>query len=208
MAHSNLAHRRTHNLLLISKLLNQRDHASPFTLVQDTLEQPAKPLLGEYLRRARLSKTHSIFLAFETFKHPANVDTFIPCHDKSPQQIAQACSAATARDSSVRRCLILIDSLTILVALSIQPASSLSLPSYLSSLLQPPHQSPETRVSLVAVYHNDITFDLSAASYSPSPLSLLSYLATTIITVNSLLILLAQKAARDRSLGAPVFRAC
>jgi hypothetical protein len=55
MAHPNLAHRRTHNLLLISKLLSQRDSASPFTLVQDTLEQPAKPLVREYVRRANVS---------------------------------------------------------------------------------------------------------------------------------------------------------
>ena len=55
MAHSNLSHRRTHNLLLISKLLNQRDAASPFTLVLDSLEQPAKPLITDYLRRADVS---------------------------------------------------------------------------------------------------------------------------------------------------------
>lgn len=55
MSHSNLAHRRTHNLLLISKLFGQRDQVSPFTLVLDTLEQPAKPLLREYVRRAIVS---------------------------------------------------------------------------------------------------------------------------------------------------------
>jgi elongator complex protein 5 len=54
MAHPNLSHRRTHNLLLISKLLNQRDNVSPITIVLDTLEQPAKPLLQEYMRRAEV----------------------------------------------------------------------------------------------------------------------------------------------------------
>jgi elongator complex protein 5 len=54
MAHPNLSHRRTHNLLLISKLLNQRDNVSPVTIVLDTLEQPAKPLLREYMRRAEV----------------------------------------------------------------------------------------------------------------------------------------------------------
>jgi elongator complex protein 5 len=54
MAHPNLSHRRTHNLLLISKLLNQRDNVSPITIVLDTLEQPAKPLLREYMRRAEV----------------------------------------------------------------------------------------------------------------------------------------------------------
>ena len=60
MAHPNLSHRRTHNLLLISKLLNQRDNVSPITIVLDTLEQPAKPLLREYMRRAEVrSVPHS-----------------------------------------------------------------------------------------------------------------------------------------------------
>lgn len=51
---ASLQHRRTHNLLLISKLLNQRDAASPFTLVLDSLEQSGKPLLAEYMKRANV----------------------------------------------------------------------------------------------------------------------------------------------------------
>lgn len=80
MSHSNLQHRRTHNLLLISKLLNQRDTASPFTLVKDSLEQPAKPLLREYIRRAKLSKTSVVYLSFETFTKPKDVDLFLECY--------------------------------------------------------------------------------------------------------------------------------
>lgn len=56
MAPVNLSHRRTHNLLLISKLLGLRDTASPLTLVQDSLEQPATPLIKEYIRRAKVSR--------------------------------------------------------------------------------------------------------------------------------------------------------
>ncbi len=54
MAPSSLQHRRTHNLLLISKLLNQRDAASPFTLIVDNLEQSGKPLVSEYCKRANV----------------------------------------------------------------------------------------------------------------------------------------------------------
>lgn len=54
MSHTNLSHRRTHNVLLISRLLNQREGASPFTLVLDNLEQPATPLLKEYIRRVNV----------------------------------------------------------------------------------------------------------------------------------------------------------
>jgi elongator complex protein 5 len=55
MAPVNLSHRRTHNLLLISKLLGLRDTASPLTLLQDSLEQPATPLIKEYIRRAKVN---------------------------------------------------------------------------------------------------------------------------------------------------------
>jgi hypothetical protein len=58
MAHTNLSHRRTHNLLLISKLLSQREGSSPFTLVLDSLEQPAKSLIGEYIKRAKVRQFH------------------------------------------------------------------------------------------------------------------------------------------------------
>lgn len=51
-----LSVRRTHNLLLISKLLNPRDAASPLTLVLDSLQQPAAPLLREYIRRAQVAR--------------------------------------------------------------------------------------------------------------------------------------------------------
>ena len=54
MAQSNLSHRRTHNLLLISKLLGQRDLTSPFTLILDSLESPARPLIREYVARAQV----------------------------------------------------------------------------------------------------------------------------------------------------------
>lgn len=60
MAPVNLSHRRTHNLLLISKLLSLRDTASPLTLLQDSLEQPATPLIREYIRRAKASSCNSI----------------------------------------------------------------------------------------------------------------------------------------------------
>lgn len=57
MAPTNLSHRQTHNLLLISKLLSLRDTVSPFTLLLDSLEQPATPLIKEYIRRAKVSKS-------------------------------------------------------------------------------------------------------------------------------------------------------
>jgi elongator complex protein 5 len=56
MAPSVIAQRRTHNLLLFQKLLNLRDGASPFTLLLDTLEQSARPVVQEFMVRAKVSE--------------------------------------------------------------------------------------------------------------------------------------------------------
>lgn len=54
MAPSAQAHKRSHSLLLLQKLLNLRDNASPLTLVLDTLEQGATPVLQEFTTRAKV----------------------------------------------------------------------------------------------------------------------------------------------------------
>lgn len=48
-----LQHRRVHNLLLIQKLLAGRGETSPFTLVLDSVEQSAKPLIEHYIHNAK-----------------------------------------------------------------------------------------------------------------------------------------------------------
>lgn len=54
MAPTNSAHTRSHSLLLLQKLLNLRDGASPLTLLLDSLEQTAKPALAEFITRAKV----------------------------------------------------------------------------------------------------------------------------------------------------------
>ena len=54
MSERALRYRRTHNLLLIQRLLSLRDGSSPFTLVLDTIEQSGKPLIKEYIRYANV----------------------------------------------------------------------------------------------------------------------------------------------------------
>ena len=49
-----LQHRRVHNLLLIQKLLSLRDSSSPFTLVLDSVEQSAKPLVRRFIQNAKV----------------------------------------------------------------------------------------------------------------------------------------------------------
>ena len=59
MAPSAQAHKRAHSLLLFEKLLNLRDSASPLTLILDSLEQSAQPLVNEFMRRAKVSRSRS-----------------------------------------------------------------------------------------------------------------------------------------------------
>ncbi|KAL4803305.1 Elongator complex protein 5 [Aspergillus unguis] len=208
MAPSNLSHRQTHNLLLISKLLSLRDTASPLTLLLDSLEQPATPLIKEYIRRARLSKVHVTLIAFEALKPFDGVDSFVSARRKTPTEIMREVTAAykpEASNAPNRRRLILIDSINPLLH-STRLDRTFHLPTFLSSFIVPAGPSaskPDT--SLVVTFHQDVPGRSAQSPYAPSPLSLLTYLATTVIKLHSFSHILAQKAARDRSLVPPVF---
>ena len=45
---------QVHNLLLFQRHLALRESASPLTLILDTLEQPAKPLIRRYIDNAKV----------------------------------------------------------------------------------------------------------------------------------------------------------
>ncbi|KAJ5173783.1 Histone acetylation protein 2 [Penicillium coprophilum] len=176
----NLSHRRTHNLLLISKLLSLRDTASPLTLVLDSLEQPATPLLKEYIRRAKLSKVHVTLIAFETLKQPEGVDAFVSTRRKSPADIVKEVSAVyqpIAASNPSRRRLILIDSInSLLGSKRVDPGFHLA--SFLGSFITPTSPSAKVDASLVVTYHQDVPELPQQNPYSPSPISVLTYLAT------------------------------
>lgn len=98
----------------------------------------------------------------------------------------------------------MMDSLSSLCINSLKPQSNLNLTAFLMSLLQPP-KGFQSAVSLVAVYHQDVPLPATGLPYSPSPLTLLEYLATSVITLHSLSALLAEKEAQAKSLSAPLF---
>ncbi|PSK45135.1 hypothetical protein B9Z65_2275 [Elsinoe australis] len=197
MAPNNLEHRQTHNLLLISKLLNQRESASPFTLVLDSLEQSARPLIADCMQRARKADTRVIFVSIDTLRRPAGADIFIPLWRYGLDQSHSKLAAALEQQPQNQRCLIIIDSLN---ALCSGESTSSNLPALLSSFLRP-------NVSLIATYHTDIPAAAAsvAIAYRPPPLSLLRYLATTIITVHSFHHMLAHKKAREKGIAEPSF---
>lgn len=72
------------------------------------------------------------------------------------------------------------------------------LPSFLSSFITP-------TTSAVAVYHRDVPVPHDVNAYSPSSLTLLKYLATTVLSTHSLSHLIMAKEARSRSVAEPAF---
>ncbi|KAH8845929.1 hypothetical protein MCOR27_001115 [Pyricularia oryzae] len=203
MAPSTSAHRRSHSLLLVQKLLNLRDGASPLTLVLDSLDQTAWPLIREFSLRAKLSKTKIVFVSFATLKKPVEADIFIKARGKSLQalrnEIAAHCPdpkiiaqpGVKAVDGS--KTLVIIDSLN---ALAVAEPRLLAV--FLSSIVTPGS-------SVIGVYHADVPLVLprsgpgSLNEYEPEPLTVLRHLATAVFRVSNLYQAVEINKARNRS---------
>ncbi|KAI5295144.1 hypothetical protein KEM56_005707, partial [Ascosphaera pollenicola] len=151
-----------------------------------------------------------------TLTPPDGIDAFITTRRKTFPQIAKdirdAClSNSTIAPSGVKKNLIIFD--TVHPLSTRKPHSHggpVNIVNYFGSILamNAPNPSSQTQMqaSLVAVYHSDIPTQMSQAGpYAPSLYSLLSYLATAILTVYSTHHILAEVAARERSLVAPSF---
>ncbi|KAK8135874.1 hypothetical protein PG984_003814 [Apiospora sp. TS-2023a] len=192
-------HSRSHALLLFQKLLNLRDGASPLTLVLDTLEQSAKPVIREFVARARISRSKIIFVSFATLKKPADVDIFVKARGKTPEALRSEIAShyPTGAPGQTHKVLLIFDTLNPLCT-----AIPSQMPQVLSSLITGP------TVSLVATYHTDVPLVLSPGSlgeYEPHPLTVLSHLATAILRTSNLGQAVERKLARDRSLVEPEF---
>ncbi|ETS77157.1 hypothetical protein PFICI_11031 [Pestalotiopsis fici W106-1] len=202
------SHARSHALLLFQKLLNLRDSASPLTLVLDTLEQSGRPVLQEFIARAKVSRSKIIYISFATLRKPADADVFVRARGKSIDSLrseivshyaaitkgAGGGAAGAAAGGAQQKVLLIVDSLS--------PPSSLfasHLPHLLSSLITGPS------VSLVGLYHLDVPVVLPATfgEYEPHPLTVLSHLATAVLRVGSLYQAAKRREARNRSLPEP-----
>ncbi|KUI52833.1 Elongator complex protein 5 [Cytospora mali] len=182
MAPSAQAHKRSHSLLLFQKLLNLRDSASPLTLVLDTLEQSATPLIDEFITRAKISHTKIIFISFATIKRPSNADVFIRARGKPLEklraEVASHCPPPTAPTSKAAS----TSEKTLLIIDTLNPLSTTHprlLTTFLSSLLTHP------AISL------------------PHPLTVLNHLATAVLRVSNLYQAVERRRAQNRSLPEP-----
>lgn len=158
------------------------------------------------------SKTDVVFVSYETSKPPDDVTAFIKARRKDPvavqKEIVKRISSSKRMSHSCLPPPPQVEprsSGTLLIFDTLYPLAThptLPLPSFLSSLT-----SPST--SLLAIYHTDIPLPPPSTSnttpYTPTPLTLLQYLATTILTTYSLSQTLARKRAIEKSLSEPLF---
>ncbi|KAK3378146.1 Elongator complex protein 5 [Podospora didyma] len=202
MAPSAQVHQRNHSLLLLQKLLNQRDGASPLNLIIDSLEQSAAPLVREFINRAKIGKTKVVFVSLATVKKPPNVDIFVKARGKSLKALASeiishyaapAALKSNSKDTPVQKYLVIIDSLNPLAC-----REPRLLPDFFKGVIG-------ASASLVAVYHGDVPIILpkTFSEYEPHPLTLLTHLATTVFQVSSLYQAVEIKRAQSRSLQEP-----
>ncbi|GAW19003.1 hypothetical protein ANO14919_084870 [Xylariales sp. No.14919] len=190
------SHARSHALLLLQKLLNLRDSASPLTLVLDTLEQSGKPILREFMSRAQISKAKIIYISFATVRKPAGIDVFVQARGKTPESL-RAEIVSHYPPGHTHKTLLIIDELNPLAS---SIPSDLAL--FLSSLITSP------ALSLVGLYHTDVPLSLPpsySTSYAPHPLTLLSHLATAVLRASNLHHAIERQRALNRSQREPEF---
>lgn len=218
-----LDYRRTHNLLLMSRLLSSGSRSatgtgtstnpSPFTLLLATLSQSPTPLLAEYIKRN--SKSRTVFVSFATFSPPgahrqAQKDggrgkgVYVVSARKMPIEKLQQEVLAAAKGGDDGDALIIIDTLNPLSRKAPQ-----SLAPFLMSLL-----GSGSKNSVIAVYNTDVPLPahlpLSTTNIQqdiesyPDALTLLKYFATAIITLHCFGHVVDAKRRRDRALVAPV----
>ncbi|KAI1332066.1 Elongator complex protein 5 [Xylariaceae sp. FL0255] len=187
------SHARSHALLLAQKLFALRDSASPFTVVLDTLEQSGKPVLREFMARAAVSQSKTIYVSFSTLRRPGYVHTFIRARGKKPE----ALRSEIISHYHSQKILLIIDELNPLAGLIPQ-----DLALFLSSLITSP------QISLVSLYHTDIPLPSDPSSsghYTPHPLTVLTHLATGILRVTSLHHAVERRRALNRSQAEPEY---
>jgi elongator complex protein 5 len=185
-----LAQYQRHTVHLLSRVLNVRTNASPFTLVLDDLNQRADLFLAEIARRALSRNVNVVIVTFESTNTVAPIRTvqgFGLTSDEIMDDLRKAMS-------DCKESLVLVDNLyELLNNKGIEMTRLFSL------------VANKFASTLVGVYHQDLLDAQPESPYAPQPLELVKYMATSIITCKSLAHCLAAKAAKERSLPEPTW---
>lgn len=156
------------SLVLLNRILNLRD-GLPFILVVDSLLQSSYYLVKEFL--INNSDGEIIYLSFETVNRPQFVTHFIDCTTLEIGNIpntVRSCVSPSKGVNVAKKSLVIVDSLNFI------PSQQLS--QFVSSLITP-------STVLLGVYHNDMITRNSSNPNYPSPITLLSYIASSVLEV-------------------------
>lgn len=151
--------------VLLNRLLSLKEN-SPFLLVLDSLIQSSSNLVNEFAYNAPGNKV--VYLSYETLNKPKYAEVFIDCTvlkaSAIVNQVKREIPASTGLTTS--KTLIIIDSLNYI------PNDELT--QFISSLIGP-------STVILGTYHTNVP-EASNLSY-PSPISLLTYIASSIFEV-------------------------
>ncbi|KAH8712189.1 Elongator complex protein 5 [Phaeosphaeriaceae sp. PMI808] len=190
MAILNLAQHQSHHIHLMTRILNIRTNGSPFTLILDDLNQRAGPFLTELIRRGISRGINVIVVAFEATRFHPSIHGITAHGASSGKQILQDIQHEM---DQAKESIVIVDSLYDLLNVNGMGMTSLF------NLVVARGSS-----TLVGVYHQDILPSQDAQNaYSPQPLELVKYMATSVMTCKSFAHMLAAKVARERSFPEP-----
>ncbi|KAF2688496.1 hypothetical protein K458DRAFT_414242 [Lentithecium fluviatile CBS 122367] len=179
-----------HCIHLMSKVLNVRANASPFTLVLDDLNQRATLFMNELIRRALSRNINVVVVSFEATAFHSAVRHISAYGDQNGAEILATIEKTM---SDFKESLVIVDSLYDLLNVKKVDMGALF------NLVVIKFAS-----TLTGVYHQDVQAEPNPNNaYAPQSLDVLKFMATSIITCKSFAHVLAAKAARERSLPEP-----
>ncbi|CAN9377226.1 unnamed protein product [Alternaria alternata] len=185
-----LAQYQRHAVHLMSRVLNIRTNASPFTLVLDDLNQRSDPFIAEIVRRALSRSVNVVFVTFESRPSIAPIRT-VQGYGLTGEEILRDLSKAM---SDCKESLVVVDNLYELI--NNKGIEMIRLFDLVAN---------KFASTLVGVFHTDMLDAPPESPYAPQPLELVKYMATSIITCKSFAHCLAAKAAKQRSLPEPTW---
>ncbi|KAG9194918.1 hypothetical protein G6011_00038 [Alternaria panax] len=185
-----VAQYQRHTVHLMSRVLNVRTNASPFTLVLDNLNQRADPFIAEIVRRALSRNVNVFFVTFESMSAVAPIRT-VSGFGLTGAAIMLDLHKAM---SDSKESLVIVDDLYELLN-----NKGIEMPRLFDLVAN------KFASTLIGIYHTDILDAAPESPYAPQPLELVKYMATSIITCKSFAHCLAAKAARQRSLPEPTW---
>jgi elongator complex protein 5 len=174
----------------MSRVLNIRTNASPFTLVLDDLNQRSDLFIAEIVRRALSRNVNVVFVTFESRPSIAPICT-VQGYGLTGEEILRDLSKAM---SDCKESLVVVDNLYELI--NNKGIEMIRLFDLVAN---------KFASTLVGVFHTDMLDAPPESPYAPQPLELVKYMATSIITCKSFAHCLAAKAAKQRSLPEPTW---